>query len=99
MYLLDDVLSAVDSQVGCWILQRALLGPLLNKKTRIMCTHNVQVSNLSYNANFAEPTDHFKSPMIFFFRKVHAAFNAAKTNTCYLTQQEHATCHLTQQFD
>jgi ATP-binding cassette subfamily C (CFTR/MRP) protein 10 len=47
MYLLDDVLSAVDSQVGCWILQRALLGPLLNKKTRVMCTHNIQVSNLS----------------------------------------------------
>ncbi|KAF8107543.1 hypothetical protein N665_0119s0010 [Sinapis alba] len=42
MYLLDDVLSAVDSQVGCWILQRALLGPLLNKKTRLMCTHSVQ---------------------------------------------------------
>ncbi|KAL0738072.1 hypothetical protein Bca4012_014282 [Brassica carinata] len=42
MYLLDDVLSAVDSQVGCCILQRALLGPLLNKKTRIMCTHSVQ---------------------------------------------------------
>ncbi|ESQ55603.1 hypothetical protein EUTSA_v10024220mg [Eutrema salsugineum] len=42
MYLLDDVLSAVDSQVGCWILQSALLGPLLNKKTRIMCTHNIQ---------------------------------------------------------
>ncbi|XP_010467156.1 PREDICTED: ABC transporter C family member 13 isoform X2 [Camelina sativa] len=42
MYLLDDVLSAVDSQVGCWILQRALMGPLLNKKTRVMCTHNLQ---------------------------------------------------------
>ncbi|CAN7081183.1 unnamed protein product [Brassica oleracea var. botrytis] len=42
MYLLDDVLSAVDSQVGSCILQRALLGPLLNKKTRIMCTHSVQ---------------------------------------------------------
>ncbi|CAH2078696.1 unnamed protein product [Thlaspi arvense] len=42
MYLLDDVLSAVDSQVGCWILQRALVGPLLSKKTRIMCTHNIQ---------------------------------------------------------
>uniref|UniRef100_A0A1J3GMA5 ABC-type xenobiotic transporter n=4 Tax=Noccaea caerulescens TaxID=107243 RepID=A0A1J3GMA5_NOCCA len=42
MYLLDDVLSAVDSQVGSWILQRALVGPLLNKKTRIMCTHYIQ---------------------------------------------------------
>ncbi|KAJ4899955.1 multidrug resistance-associated protein 11 [Raphanus sativus] len=42
LYLLDDVLSAVDSQVGCCILQKALLGPLLNKKTRIMCTHSVQ---------------------------------------------------------
>lgn len=44
LYLLDDVLSAVDSQVGSCILQRALLGPLLNKKTRIMCTHSVQVN-------------------------------------------------------
>uniref|UniRef100_M4D807 ABC-type xenobiotic transporter n=1 Tax=Brassica campestris TaxID=3711 RepID=M4D807_BRACM len=42
MCFLDDVLSAVDSQVGSCILQRALLGPLLNKKTRIMCTHSVQ---------------------------------------------------------
>ncbi|CAN8325085.1 unnamed protein product [Cochlearia groenlandica] len=42
MYLLDDVLSAVDSQVGSWILQRALVGPLLNKKTRLLCTHKIQ---------------------------------------------------------
>ncbi|XP_073104173.1 ABC transporter C family member 13 isoform X5 [Elaeis guineensis] len=42
IYLLDDVLSAVDSQVACWILQRTILGPLVNKKTRVLCTHNVQ---------------------------------------------------------
>ncbi|XP_010533091.1 PREDICTED: ABC transporter C family member 13 isoform X2 [Tarenaya hassleriana] len=43
IYLLDDVLSAVDAQVGRWILHNALLGPLVNEKTRIICTHNIQV--------------------------------------------------------
>ncbi|KAJ6809460.1 ABC transporter C family member 13 [Iris pallida] len=42
IYLLDDVLSAVDSQVALWIIQKAILGPLMNHKTRILCTHNVQ---------------------------------------------------------
>ncbi|XP_038982338.1 ABC transporter C family member 13-like isoform X1 [Phoenix dactylifera] len=42
IYLLDDILSAVDSQVACWILQRTILGPLMNQKTRVLCTHNVQ---------------------------------------------------------
>lgn len=59
MYLLDDVLSAVDSQVGCWILQRALLGPLLNKKTRVMCTHNIQVSNLSLQRKIYQDSMYF----------------------------------------
>lgn len=41
MYLLDDILSAVDYRVAKHILQHCLLG-LLKEKTRIMCTHNVQ---------------------------------------------------------
>lgn len=64
MYLLDDVLSAVDSQVGCWILQRALLGPLLNKKTRVMCTHNIQVS--IYNEYLSRST-YFDGTYLNFF--------------------------------
>ncbi|GMQ09243.1 hypothetical protein CsSME_00052686 [Camellia sinensis var. sinensis] len=40
--MLDDVLSAVDAQVACWILYEAILGPLMSQQTRILCTHNVQ---------------------------------------------------------
>ncbi|KAK3021801.1 hypothetical protein RJ639_047156, partial [Escallonia herrerae] len=40
--LLDDVLSAVDAQVACWILSNAILGPLMNQQTRVLCTHNIQ---------------------------------------------------------
>lgn len=43
IYMLDDVLSAVDAQVGRWVLHNAIQGPLMEKKTRILCTHNVQV--------------------------------------------------------
>ncbi|XP_031482452.1 ABC transporter C family member 13 isoform X2 [Nymphaea colorata] len=43
IYLLDDVLSAVDAQVASWIIQNAILGPLMNQKTRILCTHNPQI--------------------------------------------------------
>lgn len=43
MYMLDDVLSAVDAQVGCWILHNAILGCLMDQKTRVLCTHNIQV--------------------------------------------------------
>ncbi|KAJ4815042.1 Multidrug Resistance associated Protein 1 [Rhynchospora pubera] len=42
IYLLDDILSAVDSQVALWILNNILLGPLMNHKTRVLCTHNLQ---------------------------------------------------------
>lgn len=41
--MLDDVLSAVDAQVAQWILNNALLGPLMDQKTCLLCTHNVQV--------------------------------------------------------
>ncbi|OVA01330.1 ABC transporter [Macleaya cordata] len=42
IFMLDDVLSAVDAQVARWILYKAILGPLMNKQTRVLCTHNVQ---------------------------------------------------------
>ncbi|KAF7843202.1 ABC transporter C family member 13 isoform X1 [Senna tora] len=40
--MLDDVLSAVDAQVARWILQNAILGPLTQGRTRLLCTHNTQ---------------------------------------------------------
>ncbi|XP_058067672.1 ABC transporter C family member 13 isoform X3 [Magnolia sinica] len=40
--MLDDVLSAVDAQVARWILRNAILGHLMDQKTQILCTHNVQ---------------------------------------------------------
>ncbi|KAG9455872.1 hypothetical protein H6P81_000380 [Aristolochia fimbriata] len=40
--MLDDVLSAVDSQVAQWILNNAILSPLMHRTTRILCTHNNQ---------------------------------------------------------
>lgn len=41
--MLDDVLSAVDVQVAQRILHNAILGPLMQRKTRLLCTHNIQV--------------------------------------------------------
>ncbi|XP_058004711.1 ABC transporter C family member 13 isoform X3 [Hevea brasiliensis] len=42
VYMLDDVLSAVDAEVARLILHNAILGPLMNQKARVLCTHNVQ---------------------------------------------------------
>ncbi|XP_057968870.1 ABC transporter C family member 13 isoform X3 [Malania oleifera] len=42
IFILDDILSAVDAQVAWWILNNAILGPLMDKQTRILCTHNIQ---------------------------------------------------------
>ncbi|KAK9141507.1 hypothetical protein Syun_010907 [Stephania yunnanensis] len=42
IFLLDDVLSAVDAQVASWIFSNAILGPLMNQHTRVLCTHNLQ---------------------------------------------------------
>ncbi|XP_038713738.1 ABC transporter C family member 13 isoform X2 [Tripterygium wilfordii] len=47
IYVLDDVLSAVDAQVARWILQNAIMGPLMGHKTRILCTHNIQAISKS----------------------------------------------------
>lgn len=41
IYLLDDVLSAVDVNVARHIFQHCIMG-LLRNKTRILCTHHVQ---------------------------------------------------------
>jgi ATP-binding cassette subfamily C (CFTR/MRP) protein 10 len=43
IFMLDDVLSAVDAQVAHRILYNAILGPLMKQHTRVLCTHNVQV--------------------------------------------------------
>ncbi|KAJ7951988.1 ABC transporter C family member 13 [Quillaja saponaria] len=40
--MLDDILSAVDAQVAQWILNNAILGPPMQDKTRLLCTHNIQ---------------------------------------------------------
>ncbi|OQU75975.1 hypothetical protein SORBI_3010G066200 [Sorghum bicolor] len=43
VYLFDDILSAVDSQVASWILEKAVMGhQLMQKKTRLLSTHNLQ---------------------------------------------------------
>uniref|UniRef100_A0A1B6CRI6 ABC-type xenobiotic transporter n=1 Tax=Clastoptera arizonana TaxID=38151 RepID=A0A1B6CRI6_9HEMI len=41
IYLLDDILSAVDVRVATHIVQNCIFG-LLRKKTRILCTHQLQ---------------------------------------------------------
>ncbi|RLN12234.1 ABC transporter C family member 13 isoform X2 [Panicum miliaceum] len=43
VYLFDDILSAVDSQVASWILEKAIMGPQLMQKTGLLSTHNLQV--------------------------------------------------------
>ncbi|CAK9437436.1 uncharacterized protein LODBEIA_P18140 [Lodderomyces beijingensis] len=48
IYLMDDVLSAVDSHVGKQIIEKVLSrGGLLGSKTIIMCTNSVSVLNYS----------------------------------------------------
>lgn len=46
MFILDDVLSAVDARVARCILYNAILGPLMKQQTRVVCTHNVQVISM-----------------------------------------------------
>jgi ATP-binding cassette subfamily C (CFTR/MRP) protein 10 len=47
IYLFDDILSAVDSQVASWILEKAIMGPQMKQKTRLLSTHNLHVINLT----------------------------------------------------
>uniref|UniRef100_A0ACD6AEE6 Uncharacterized protein n=1 Tax=Avena sativa TaxID=4498 RepID=A0ACD6AEE6_AVESA len=42
IYLFDDILSAVDSQVASWILEKAIMGPQMKHKTRLLSTHSLQ---------------------------------------------------------
>mmetsp|Transcript_5061 Transcript_5061/g.21923 ORF Transcript_5061/g.21923 Transcript_5061/m.21923 type:complete len:1209 (+) Transcript_5061:252-3878(+) len=42
VYLLDDPLSAVDAHVGKHLFEKAINGPLLADKTRLLVTHHVQ---------------------------------------------------------
>ena len=51
IYLLDDPLSAVDSNVGQQIFHNCI-NTLLNGKTRLMITHNLQVLNEANNIIF-----------------------------------------------
>ncbi|XP_015762268.1 PREDICTED: multidrug resistance-associated protein 4-like [Acropora digitifera] len=51
IYLLDDPLSAVDSNVGQHIFHNCIK-TLLNGKTRLMITHNLQVLNEAKNIVF-----------------------------------------------
>ena len=39
IYLLDDILAAVDVHVAAWLTAHALTGPLLGSKTRIVCSN------------------------------------------------------------
>ncbi|CAM0913131.1 unnamed protein product [Alopecurus aequalis] len=42
VYLFDDILSAVDSNVASWILEKAIMGPQMKRKTRLLSTHSLQ---------------------------------------------------------
>uniref|UniRef100_A0A0D9WMN6 ABC transporter C family member 13 n=1 Tax=Leersia perrieri TaxID=77586 RepID=A0A0D9WMN6_9ORYZ len=42
VYLFDDILSSVDSQVASYILEKAIMGPQMRRKTRLLSTHNLQ---------------------------------------------------------
>ena len=39
IYLLDDVLAAVDAHVAAWLTTHALTGPMLDAKTRVVCSN------------------------------------------------------------
>lgn len=40
VYLLDDILAAVDAHVAAWLVTHAINGPLLRNKTRIVCSNS-----------------------------------------------------------
>lgn len=44
IYLLDDVLASVDAHVAAWIIDHAICGPMLRRKTCIMCTHSAALA-------------------------------------------------------
>ena len=47
IYLLDDVLAAVDAPVAAWLLEHAICGPLLSSKTRLLCSHSPDSAKLA----------------------------------------------------
>jgi ABC-type bacteriocin/lantibiotic exporter with double-glycine peptidase domain len=48
VYLLDDPLSAVDAHVGHYLLERCIC-QFLEKKTRVLVTHQLQFLNIAEN--------------------------------------------------
>ncbi|MCJ1423071.1 hypothetical protein MMC29_000952 [Sticta canariensis] len=42
--LLDDCLSAVDTQTAQWIMERCIEGELMRSRTRILVSHNVELT-------------------------------------------------------
>lgn len=42
--LLDDCLSAVDAHTAAWIYEHAIVGPLMEKRTCILVSHNVALT-------------------------------------------------------
>ncbi len=40
VYLLDDVLAAVDPSVASWLLEHAIRGQMMQGRTRVLCTHS-----------------------------------------------------------
>ena len=40
VYLLDDILASVDSHVAAWLIAHAINGPLLQHKTRVVCSNS-----------------------------------------------------------
>lgn len=40
VYLLDDILAAVDANVSNWLVENVICGPLLSGKTRVLCSHS-----------------------------------------------------------
>lgn len=42
IYLMDDPLSAVDAHVGRHIFSRCIAGPMMQRATRVLVTHQLQ---------------------------------------------------------
>ena len=50
VYLLDNILAAVDAHVAAWLTTHAVTGPLLDSKTRVVCS-NASLIALVANQN------------------------------------------------
>lgn len=47
IFLFDDPLSSVDAHVAAWLLEHAITGPLMARKTVILSTYNVQALSVA----------------------------------------------------